>query len=176
MKSLPRIRARLMISTSLVELRTRPNRFIRRSLIAASAILLSLVLTLCSSADVALTFTGGFPDTPAPGYTQGWRFHVNEPITVSALGVWDQNADGLLESHQVGIWTLGGTLLTSTTVQANLGSSITAGFRYEMTTPVTLPSGKDYLIGALYTRSQSDERVVRLVASVATEPELNYLA
>jgi hypothetical protein len=51
----------------------------------------------------------------------------------------------LAASHQVGIWTLGGTLLGSTTVQTN--SALTGSFRYEAVTAFTLDANTSYLIG-----------------------------
>src|SRR4051812_30364315 len=51
----------------------------------------------------------------------GWRFSTASPITVSQLGFWDQNGNGLVNEHQVGIWTTSGSgaeaaALVSTTV------------------------------------------------------------
>jgi len=34
----------------------------------------------------------------------GWSFELVRPITVTGLAWFDQNADGLSHSHEIGIW------------------------------------------------------------------------
>jgi hypothetical protein len=34
----------------------------------------------------------------------GWTFFLTEPITVTGLGWYDYGHDGLIDSHQIGIW------------------------------------------------------------------------
>lgn len=34
----------------------------------------------------------------------GWTFFLTEPITVTGLGWYDYGHDGLVDSHQIGIW------------------------------------------------------------------------
>ena len=46
-------------------------------------------------------------------FTVGYTFSLSAPVTINALGYWD---NGRGSSHQVGIWDSAGTLLTSTTV------------------------------------------------------------
>lgn len=79
--------------------------------------------------------------------TLGWEFQTNANINVTALGFFDLDADGLLASHQVGLWNSSGTLLGSVTVTPS--SSPSGGFYYEnLTTPINLPSGNTYRIAA----------------------------
>lgn len=46
-------------------------------------------------------------------FTLGYSFSLSAPVTVNALGYWD---NGRGSDHKVGIWDAAGTLLTSTTV------------------------------------------------------------
>ena len=59
------------------------------------------------------------PDGPLfdpRSFTIGWEFSVTEEISVDALGVWDQDADGLNFAQTVSIWTSVGVLLGSVSV------------------------------------------------------------
>jgi hypothetical protein len=56
-------------------------------------------------------FSGGGQDTV------GWDFTVTQPISINALGFYDEGANGLVASHEVGLWDGGTqTLLASATV------------------------------------------------------------
>ena len=48
--------------------------------------------------------------------TRGFSFTLNTDISVTQLGFFDLNGDGLDDPHQVGIWTHSGTLLGQVTV------------------------------------------------------------
>ena len=80
-----------------------------------STVLLStmgvLVLGIASPAlagTIAVTTTSDqvFSDTGT--WTLGWSFVVNSPISVTALGAFDADGDGLNVAHDVGIWDSGG--------------------------------------------------------------------
>ena len=82
---------------------------------------LSFLLVLCASPatavpTIALTYTGG--DFGTSSQTRGWDFNTSAPVRVDALGWFDFGSDGLIDSHEVGIWTDTGILLLSGTVQA----------------------------------------------------------
>jgi hypothetical protein len=91
---------------------------------------------------------------------------VTSPITVSALGFWDEGANGLAGSHQLGLWSCGsgcstGTLLTSTTITtANstpVASTSSGGdWRFTPIGSVTLNPG-DYVVGATYVFQDPDQ-------------------
>ncbi len=81
--------------------------------------------------------------------TFGFAFTVGQSsLRVSALGVYDENGNGLVNSNTVGIWTDSGTLLGSATVSAGSGGTLTSNFRYISVTPFDLISGQSYRIGA----------------------------
>lgn len=101
-----------------------------------------------------LDFTGGSAGFAVPPLTGGWEFTVTSPITISALGIWDEGANGLAATHQLGLWTSGGTLLTSaiiTTADSTpVASTSSAGdWRFTSVTSLTLAPG-DYVVGATY--------------------------
>ena len=97
----------------------------------------------------------------APGCTGGWGFAVNSTVDVVGLGVWDEGADGLVEGHEVGLWTAGGVLLTSALV-TNAGSAVgSTGPGQWLFTPIaslTLAPGS-YVIGAAYSANDLGDPV-----------------
>ena len=80
-------------------------------------------------------------------WSLGWEFNVNQPITVTSLGFYDDLKNDLIESHQVGIFNNKGTLLVSGTVIP--GDPLLGFFRYTNITPIVLPIGDDYRIAAV---------------------------
>ena len=86
-------------------------------------------------------------------FTLGWAFTVNSDISVTALGVFDSDQDGLAERHQVGLWNSGGTLLASTIVGAGTADSLTNQFRYSTIAALALNAGQTYTIGALWNNN-----------------------
>lgn len=111
--------------------------------------------------------------------TLGWSFTANQNISVTHLGVWDEDADGLVGSHRVGIWTSGGTPLGDVTVSAGTtspasGPSINDGqVRYEaLGTPIALSSGVNYVIGALY---DDDDALIYDGSSITTATEITWI-
>ena len=88
--------------------------------------------------------------------TIGWRFTVGGGgVNVASLGWLDTTTGTPLSSpHQVGVWSLSGTLLDSATVQVN--SPLTGSFRYvNLAAPLFLAPG-DYVIGGRDTGVDGD--------------------
>jgi hypothetical protein len=114
-------------------------------------------LALQARGDFAVTLldAGSF-GTVAGASTRGWQFQVNAPITVSKLGLWDRNGDGLPSAHAIGIFSSSSTLLATATIPAGTAAPIegptlsAGGFRYTaLASPVALAAGT-YRIGAFY--------------------------
>ena len=108
-----------------------------------------------AKADFAITDFGRVQvNNLAKNHTLAWIFTANTPMEVTHLGVWDNDTDGLLASHRVGIWDAGGTLLGDTTILSGTGSPTAGGvigagtWRYEPIN-ISLAAGT-YTIGALY--------------------------
>src|SRR2546430_494142 len=60
--------------------------------------------------------SGGTADVPLANAVAGWSFHLANPLTISALGLWDEGGRPLSINHEVGLWTTGQALLVSSTV------------------------------------------------------------
>jgi hypothetical protein len=82
-------------------------------------------------------------------YTVGGRFTANSAFSISALGTWDKDLDGLPSAATVGLWnadTL--ALVASATIGAGIAGTLDGQFRYVTITPFTVTSGQSYLIGS----------------------------
>lgn len=85
----------------------------------------------------------------------GFQFTTNVALNVTHLGIFDENNDGLSETHHIGLWTDGGTLLASSTLSGGSGSLLD-GFRYEPITPVNLAASETFRIAASYSARTFD--------------------
>ena len=70
------------------------------------------------------------------GCNLGYQFTLDSTTTFDGLGLYDADSDGLNDSHEVGVWDLGGNLLASTTVgpgtsSAEASASGAGSFVYE---------------------------------------------
>lgn len=120
----------------------------RPSFLAAAVLCLS---TLAAHADtLGLTFTGGIASTSAE--TRGFEFTTGNAITVTSLGWWDYQGDGLVDSHAIRIWNTAGVALLSGTVSAGTTDALMSGFRFDSAlTGVTALAAGTYIIGGLAT-------------------------
>jgi PEP-CTERM motif len=140
-----------------------------------TAVALATAASLVASVASAHVFNGvgypvyGFTESPIAQDTQlslGFTFTVTAPTVIIGLGYWDQNGDGFLTPHEVGIF-LGdgadgpGPLLVSTVLAAGKSGVLVAGgawadpamapsgFRYQQTTALMLVPGQSYTIAGL---------------------------
>lgn len=122
-----------------------------------SLFVLSLSL-LSSHAQLVSEPVGGDALSVGPG-TAGFEFTVgSEPLTIQSLGVYGASTEGLQNSHLIGLWdtsTPSPSLLASTTVEPNTAVNRN-GYWYAGITPLTLQSGKSYVLGALYQDVDQD--------------------
>lgn len=126
------------------------------------AVLLSLAAaglgTAAARGDLLYTNPSGTVRTNADGYTIGMRFTVGAtPLIVTSLGVWDQDGNGLLAAHDVGLWTDAGALLVSATVPGGTAGALAGGvFRFapDLASPVTLSPGAVYRLGSLQAAAE----------------------
>jgi hypothetical protein len=122
-------------------------------------------------------YTGGtaFSSYDGNGDTVGWYFTLASPITLSHLGFWDQDQNGLAGDHQVAIWEAASqTQLVTTSVQAGTASPLTGQWRYEPIAPLRLTSGVQYVIGAYYHANSTGmtDYYIGSVAQVSLAPGL----
>ncbi|MDX1933241.1 MAG: PEP-CTERM sorting domain-containing protein [Capsulimonadales bacterium] len=123
----------------------------------------------------ALTFTGTrFGSGFAEG-NFGWTFSVVEPgFIINRMGVWDVDADGLVNSHEVGLWQ-GTTLIATTTVGPTSTLTLDNGtdlWRVNEIPSLLLTPG-DYTLAAHYLGGDMDDFVAP-ANGIATIPELVY--
>jgi hypothetical protein len=98
-------------------------------------------------------------------YTLGYSFALSGPVSVNALGYWD---NGRGSNHQVAIWDTAGTLITSTTV---LGTDPIVGhYVWGAITPITLGAGR-YVIGGEFLGDGSFNSYASGIVSI---PEYSY--
>jgi len=102
--------------------------------------------------------TAGASSPRGPAWvTAGYGFEVNNTTTVTALGVWDEDSDGLGGAHDVGIWKASDqSLLCSVTVPAGTAGYLNGEYRYtDLGATVSLSPGTLYVIAANYTSSDN---------------------
>ena len=72
---------------------------------------------------------------------------VGVDIIIDSLGFWDQNQDGLAESHRVGIWRVSDqTLMVSGTVPAGTTATLVGEYRYVNVGNTILQAGTAYIL------------------------------
>jgi hypothetical protein len=158
------------------------NALPRFSLIRSASRLLvtpfiAAVIALCpieTHADTtALSFTpsGTTIFGGAGSDTFGWGFSLSSPLVVTQLGVWDENGDGLGQSHLVTIWDSTGSPVAQVTVPSGTGPE-TNGFRYVSIGSLTLAAG-NYTIGAFYNAFGSDVASAS-ASAISTAPGVTY--
>ena len=104
--------------------------------------------------------------------TLGYAFTVSSPISVTSLGLFDFQNNGLAQSHAVTIWTSTGTQLLQITIPAGTGATLTDGFRYVSTVPFLLVPGT-YTIGGFY--AGDSDFSLEAAASITGASGLSYL-
>lgn len=131
-----------------------------RFLVPAIAVIVGIVASSRAD-DTAVSFNDSTIDVGTGGSgVYGWQFSTSVDIQVSSLGLYDYfKGDGLVAQHSVGIWDLSNPsqLLISATIPEGSSTPIAQDFRYVNVSPVILPAGQNYVIGALY---QSDDNLV----------------
>jgi hypothetical protein len=153
-----------------------------KNFLTAAAVVASLITAAPAVAATALDFTGPatvvtcFGCGGGVGSTSGWAFSVTSGITVTALGVWDDEADGLGASSIASLWNGAGTLLGSVNVtdaSALVASALgSGGWRTEdLVSAIYLAPG-NYAVGA---QLRDDSPRVLLNASFATISEITFL-
>jgi len=147
------------------------NRNSRVTFCVMAVSVFTFVVGSAANADTPAFTSGGSTTVPPPSFegTRGWSFFNYSPggdILISQLGVYDAGGDGLANSHQVGLWSLDGTLLGSATVPAGTGGLLVDGYRYVSISPVTIPRATSnfdprtaFIIAAQYSVGDPDDLV-----------------
>jgi hypothetical protein len=93
-----------------------------------------------------------------PSVTLGNRFQVgSNPLTVTALGIFDSGSAGLDQSHSVGLWTTNGTLLAEVDFSPGFSGFSLNGFLYQnLASAIILQPHTPYVMGASYQVDTTD--------------------
>lgn len=144
------------------------------------AVLLLAGGALKAPAQVALSFTSTGTNSFLDGNNRmiGWEFTVDQTIEVGQLGWFDLNGDGLALSHQVGIWnTADQSLVTSVTIGAGTGATLSNGFRYVTPgSPAFLLPGLTYRIAGFDQGTGGDAHVWDVFHSGYADYQVNGFA
>ena len=150
-----------------------------RSVFSRCVIAIGIILAAANNANASVLGLDVTSDTQpflADLHNLGWQFNVIEPITIDGLGVFDFQANGLEESHQVGLWDSNGSLLRQATVTS--GSTLVASvsnagdWRFESIAPIVLLAGT-YVTSAFYPTNVDP---VMGLATITTVPQISFLA
>lgn len=131
---------------------------LRRYLCAATAMASSL--GAAAGAAPVLTFDGATGRDVGNGpFTVGWTFDVLKPVTVTGLGWYDRDGDGLAAAHRVGLWGPGRALIKEATVPAGSAAPLSGQFRNVAIPAFVLSPGKGYTIGGQTAAGVADRTV-----------------
>ena len=125
--------------------------------------------TTFASTIAMITSGGGVGSNNTASFTTGWDFTAFNPITITSLGYYDADEDGLENDHEVGIFDSTGTLLVSVMVPSGTSSTLTNGFRMVSITPFSLAAG-DYVIGGASAFSNDG---VLVPGTMTTDPAIS---
>ena len=144
-----------------------PAHFSRFSRFSFAAFVSALLLVAAPQAaraqtvQAAIDFTSFGSGGASFDSTRGYAFDIaGGGFTVTYLSVFDAGFDGLVQSHQVGIWDPAGNLLRSATVPSGTTAPLdsTGKFRMVAITPLTLNAASGYTVGAQYLVNGGDNQ------------------
>jgi hypothetical protein len=135
-------------------------------LIASASFVYAGTLGVTTSNDGVFVNTGT--------WTLGYSFLVNSSITVTGLGVFDANSDGLNVSHDVGLWDSAGNLLTWTTVPAGTVAPLNGYYRMATISGYSLTAGNVYYVGSV--NGLDNDGWLQDPSTLIAAPEITYLS
>ncbi len=125
----------------------------------------------------ALSFTSASLTNVSSTSTRGYVFNVISPVSVAGLSVYDRDADGLAQSHDVGLWDSSGTLLALRTISSGTVDSLdpSGKFRYRLLDSIlSLPIGTGYRVGAVFLDQSGDSQAFSM-SGVSTATGISYV-
>lgn len=130
--------------------------------------LVTLCLGLCSTAALAQTpamnWATNTTNTTSVTSTRGYSFNVVQAggINVTHLSFFDNGADGLADSHDVGLWNSTGTLLASTNIASGTAVALDSSgkFRSLAIAPVFLAQGNNYVVAGVFVVGSADLQAI----------------
>jgi hypothetical protein len=106
----------------------------------------------------------------------GFDFKPGVDLSVTALGWYDQNGDGLAHDHPVGIFQTDTMALVAPAATVNSASTLdsTADFRFEAVNPFTLSAGTTYTLAGYGEGPNFDPYVVNPVGGIDFAPQVQF--
>jgi PEP-CTERM motif-containing protein len=123
--------------------------------LAFTAIFLCLIVAQNAAAQIVFLGAGGSPRTDG-GKVVGISLN-SFGQTITSLGFYDHNQDGISGNYQLGLWDASQNLLATATVTPS--SPLTGDFRYAAINPVTIgtfANPQSFTIGVLLPPNPSD--------------------
>jgi hypothetical protein len=106
------------------------------------------VCATSASASTAIGLVTPGPEAIEAHRTLGFEFSADNAQSITALGAYDSDRDGLSGTATVGVWDLFGNLLASATVPSGTGGTLDGDFRFVAITPLALTVGQHYVVGS----------------------------
>jgi hypothetical protein len=136
-------------------------------------------MAVASNLEPLLDLTGGgMAVEPLADAVGGWSFHIDRPLTIGAVGLWDEGKLPLSIAHEVGLWTSTQTLLLDTFVNnssvAVASASPDGQWLFTPVTPFTLQPG-DYVMAAVWGDPNNGADPFRIMTHAVTNG-LTYTA
>lgn len=146
---------------------------LRLSSIVAAA---TLAASFSASAGPALVaLDGGMKATSGSDQLYGWRFSTTTSLSVSALGVYDDDLDGMAVGHDIGIFDAGTqALLVSISLAAGTGGILDGSFRYATLAANYVLGPGSYVIAMTMPAGNADGQWI-LGNTPTTAAEITYL-
>jgi hypothetical protein len=107
----------------------------------------------------------------------GFDFTPNVDLSVTALGWYDQDGDGLRHDHPVGIFQTDTMALVAPAATVTTASTLdsTADFRFEAVTPFTLSAGTTYTLAGYGEGPNFDPYVVNPAGGIDFAPQVQFV-
>ncbi len=109
-----------------------------------------------------------------PPFTLGFSFTANVDAKVTALGIFDDRQDGLVDRYEMGLWDSVGNLMATTIVASGTSSPLTNQWRYSSISAVLLSAGAQYAVGGLYTTGNDPLIFPGLATNFAANPMITF--
>jgi hypothetical protein len=105
-------------------------------------------------------------------YAHGWWFTPTTDITLTRLGLWDEDQDGLAQGHDVGIFEVANPSVALATAFIDSSDPLSGDSRFEAVDSVVLSAGTAYY---LLANNFMIDRYVYGSGNVGFAPEINWL-
>lgn len=103
----------------------------------------------------------------------GINFSVNNPVTVTGLGYYDDFGNGFLHTHDVALYNAAGTLLASGIVDS--ADALNGNFRYLNISGVTLGVGNYQVVGVSYNDNYTFDFSGSFGSKLLLDSSISYL-